>query len=129
MSQSPFKTKEFKAQFTEWNKKLIDEGHAEIENFELPDPALKTWHKHDFIAYSLTAFEEKQRYFELAQKVLNTFKFESKEQRMIWELHAEGYTLREIAKKMNRKKFKKDAIRAFIERVKASTFGNIDSSY
>lgn len=126
MSRNPFKTNEFKRQFAEWNKKLIDDGHREIEDFSLPDPVLKRWDKLKMQNINIEMFQIQERYYELAQESLKTFKFKSGDEKLIWGFHASGYSVRRIEKLLNKKKFKKTKIWEVIRLIRAEIIGTDD---
>lgn len=118
MSSNPFKTPQFKAQAKIWNKKLIDNGHEEIEDFSLPDPPLKRWHALDFKKVDLTDYNAKLVYFEKARAILHTHFFFSSLHRKIWELHSEGVSVREIARIVNQRKVKKSTVYNILKQIK-----------
>jgi hypothetical protein len=118
MNQSPFKTKKFKKLFDKWNKKLVESGHDEIEDFSLPEPPLKSWDNFKFKKPSPEQFDAKQSYFQSARTLLEIYEFESEIHRKIWELHSEGFSIRQIVTKINKKKFKRDSIHNIILHIK-----------
>jgi hypothetical protein len=80
-----------------WNKKLKRSGFVDAEDHL---GRLKVYDSFYFQAtYSSTAFKAKERYFQLAQDLLNTHQFRSKRQKAIWALHCEGRSQEIIAKK------------------------------
>ena len=121
MATNPFKTPEFKTLFKEWNKALEASGHKEIEDFTLPEPALKSHHA---IRWSTPSGEfnwchadkitQTKRYYELAEGLFETFDFESEAHRQIWVLHCEGGSVRKIAEAINQRRFSKSAIERII---------------
>lgn len=98
---SPFKTPEFKALFQQWNQVLIEDGHEEIEDFTLPDPALIRWHSFSFSSPCCKRdgerVEEIRGYHELAGRLLTEFRFKNDIHRLIWDLHCDGLSIRQIA--------------------------------
>lgn len=78
-----------------WYKKLANSGFIDAEKDE---HTLKEYHSVKFKAKRVGAWEEKQRYYELAHQLLHTFPFTSKESRHIWKLHANGRSVEHIAK-------------------------------
>lgn len=119
MEQNPFKTKKFQDLFKEWNKKLEEAGHEEIENFNLPIPTLKLFHATEFRKKALKKDLDQQRdTYLVASHLLNTYKFLNEDHRRVWELYCDGISARETAKIINKKGFKKDAIRAILTTIK-----------
>ncbi len=78
-----------------WYAKLEREGFNDIEQ---EDGRLKSWSMHFVQArYGNTAeFEAKQDYYRLAGQLLHEHKFESELEKLIWEKHCEGETVRGI---------------------------------
>jgi hypothetical protein len=67
---------------------------------------LKQWHSTMFIhRFDKERFEAKQTYFEHASNFLHTHRFELHIDREVWALHAEGKSLREIAKLLSNDTF------------------------
>lgn len=104
---NPFKTPEFKRLFKEWNQVLEQEGLSEIEELQLPFSLRKSEHRTDKI-------KEKDRYYELAFDLLQTFKFKNDMYQYIWALHCNGITVRDISKMINQKKFSKTTVNRII---------------
>lgn len=94
---SPFKTKKFEALKTKWYQKLQKSGFEDVESDE---DNLKQWDSSLFKRYSPHTAEAKQEYFRLAGHFLNSHKFESKREKLIWSLHAEGLSFNDIGKKL-----------------------------
>ncbi len=107
---SPFKSPEFRALFRDWNRKLERDGHEEIEDFTRPVPTLKTWTTTRWTASDPTRNEWRQQYYEMADRVLETFAFANRVHRRIWELHCEGLSIREIADRIRRRNYRKTAV-------------------
>lgn len=83
----------------EWYARLKAEGFNDIEDTNSPRQMLKSWHSTLFIhRFDKERFNARQQYFEMATHFLHSFKFASALERHIWELHADGKSLREIAK-------------------------------
>lgn len=98
------KSKEFKALKAKWYKKLKDTGFEDIEQDET---YLKVWSSYFFkVNYNATLFEAKEDYYRMAGYFLNEHKFESEYDRLVWSMHADGLGIREIAKRLRRKKMK-----------------------
>ncbi len=100
---SPFKTPEFKKLFQEWNELLKQSGLGEIENFSLPEPMLKTWNSFDWSSESARdplRMLQARDYYEKAEEILRTYAFKNERQRMIWDLHCDGLSVREIEREL-----------------------------
>lgn len=98
MGESIFDTAEVKRLKKEWYQRLEDEGFKEIENVNHPNSPLLAWHS--FI-WQKTCPEQKsliESYYFKARALLHTFEFESESHRLVWELHAEGLSRRQIEK-------------------------------
>lgn len=100
MAQNPFKTPEFKAQFREWNARLEEEGFKDAENFSLDRPPLKTWHSFRRFRDRMTA-QATTDYFDDANEVLHSFRFESERAFRIWAYHCQGLSVRDIEEKLH----------------------------
>lgn len=107
---SPFKTATFKSLSVKWNKILKESGHKEIEDFSLPVPALIDWHNLNFRSINPDVFKARQQYYEKARSLLHTYEFKNLVHRRIWEMHSEGAAIREIAKTLKLKKYKKSTV-------------------
>lgn len=115
---NPFKTKAFKKLFKKWNNKLEKAGHDEIENFNLEDPAfLNKSDASKFKNVTPEEYESRSLYYSNARSLLHTFAFESSIQKRIWELHADGMSLRQI-EELIKYKLKKDRINFHIHKVR-----------
>lgn len=120
---NPYKTKEFLELFKQWNKKLESDGLKAIENFSLPDPALIYWHSLRFRDVKEEEVYEVNKYYELALDVLERYPFKNPAHRNIWELHCEGFSIREITEKL--KKHKKSWVSVIVLTIqKESGIGN-----
>jgi hypothetical protein len=99
MSENPFKTKEFKKLFEEWNNRLEEEGFADAEDFSQNCDRLKTWHSFKFVLGTAPLrASECAEYFDRAQQLLhNGFIFENELALRIWQLHCIGYSIRKIS--------------------------------
>lgn len=87
-------SKEFKELQREWYKKLKDTGFEEIEQ---EDGNLKLWACHAFKThYNPTSAGAKEEYYRLAGHFLYQYTFESEQERLTWELHSQGKSIREI---------------------------------
>lgn len=102
MSQS----KEFKEIQDKWYAKLKKEGFEDIEDVSethRPERDLKKWHSFAFqLNNSADDYSDKERYYQLAGQFLHEYEFKNKLERSIWEGHAEGLSIREISRKLNK---------------------------
>lgn len=99
----------------EWDQKLRDSGFNDIE--DRSKDTLKSWAgtcylqlnkngefkvqpktKHGYT--SLVHKESQAEYYRLAAQCLHEAEFKNTKQRLIWQLHAEGYSYNEIAKEL-----------------------------
>lgn len=117
---SKFQTKEFKALEAKWYKKLKSKGFEDIEQDE---DNLKVWINDYFPQrYDLSRFDAKQEYYRLAGQFTFEHPFESPLDRRMWELHAEGVSLRSIVTELNKNrthKLNKDGVHAKIKAFRA----------
>ena len=83
-----------------WYQKLKDAGFKDAES---PRGHLKDWPaqrlKRD---YTPEKFEEKQNYYRYAAQFLFEHDFPSPHERKVWELHSQGYSLREIVHRLRK---------------------------
>ena len=100
---SVFKGKKFEALKDKWYDKLKAEGFNDIESDE---NNLKEWDTSIFSRYDQNTIGAKEEYFRLAGQFLNSHKFEDAREKLIWELHAEGLSFNDIAKKLKSKRYK-----------------------
>jgi len=118
---SPFKTPEFRKLFAQWNKRLEASGHHEIENFNLREPTLKTFECFRAEHYTALRNEAVRAYYEMADVVLRTYPFKTREHRRIWELHCRGDSVRKIATQINHPKLSKSTICNVIVMIEMAT--------
>ena len=97
---NPFQTKEFKALHDKWNKKLEKEGLKEIDNTGIS-------HADYFrLNYNNIDASSKAEYYRNAGYFLYEHKFKTELERKIWELHAEGVSIRDIVNVLKKQRFK-----------------------
>jgi len=116
------KDTEFETLKDQWYKKLEDSGFDDIEQDEFK---LKAWSSQLFIHSTQTSWEAKAIYYQMATNFLEEYKFSSKLDQIIWEYHANGLGVREIAKIVSRlkvKKKEKDTIARIIAGLKIKMF-------
>jgi hypothetical protein len=96
MSQYQYKTKEFKDLQSEWYDKLNREGFKDVEQDEY---RMKQWDCHAFSSrYTPQYFYSGQKYFALASQFLHSYKFKNDFEKLLWEHHAQGLSIRDIHK-------------------------------
>lgn len=92
---SRYKSKEFLELKAQWDKTLAKAGFEDIEQ---EDGNLKIWTSHFFKArHNPTLFAAKEDYYRLAGHFLNEHVFKDETERYVWEMHANGTSIREIA--------------------------------
>lgn len=96
----PFKTKEFKLLKAKWDAKLAAKGFNDIESTRGNVSYLKVHECRKFHRREPQYYDETQEYFLRATHLLQTHKFGSVRERKVWELHADGWTVREIETKL-----------------------------
>ncbi len=107
MSRSNSKTK-FKALQKVWYDKLAKSGFEDIERDEenLKFPLINKFSESEKETY-LEHWKAQRDYYYMATHFLNSYKFETKLEEIIWAYHAEGISVRDIAKLLNRVKKEK----------------------
>jgi hypothetical protein len=118
---SPYDTKAFKKLQKTWYAKLAKSGFEDAEDSEKEHSPLKRWDNHYFFRrYSPTTFEAKRAYYDTASQWGATYAFPYAIDREIWSLHCEGYSIREIEKKLDKYK---DYVHQSILRSREICFG------
>lgn len=93
--------KDFQKLQKKWYNKLARTGFKDVENVFVKGEPLKHWDSSEFQRYfSPSSFSERQRYYELASQLLHDFKFKTSADKTVWEMHTQGISQRQIAKKM-----------------------------
>lgn len=84
---------------TVWYRKLKQSGFKDIERDE---DTLKNWSS--IFAYQKPGnnWQSKEEYYRYAAHFLEEHKFETELQKIIWEYHANGLSMRNIAKTLNK---------------------------
>lgn len=109
-----------------WYKKLKDSGFEDIENYKNPDKPLKSAHDYRVINNNYSIIKENEIQY---QRAIDNFvnhpdfllacksmvkhgncKFVLNEVKLIWEMHVEGKTRREMARRFGRSKGRIDAV-------------------
>jgi hypothetical protein len=128
---SVYTTKKFKTLLNKWNKKLEKSGFVDHESNYVNAPGIKE-HRilssntlEPFRHRSLAFVEAKMEYFIMAGSFLNDAEFDSKRDRVIWELHSEGYSIREIVKLFKKRRLRptsKDTVSSTIAKYAKQMF-------
>lgn len=99
-----------------WYQKLKEEGFkdAETPNGYLKDHPVERL-KRD---YTPEKFNEKQNYFRLAAQFYHDHTFDSFHEQKVWQLHAEGLSLREMATQLRTKEnhINKDGLQKIVSK-------------
>lgn len=93
---------ELKKLTAEWDRKLKEAGFEDIES---RNEVLKDYHSLRFIkqgrsALDLLSLQSKESYYRSAEQFLHRHKFESPIDKIVWKLHSEGVSFRNIAKQV-----------------------------
>lgn len=91
---------DFKKLQAKWYKKLKSSGFHDIEEPDSPREMLKQWALELARPSNALKFQEKRDYFLKATHFLNDYKFKSLKERKVWELHSDGLSLMQTAKKV-----------------------------
>lgn len=90
------KSKEFKALQAHWDKKLKQDGFHDIEQ---ADGLLKQWDNLWFHTHTNPIlYEAKAEYYRQAEHFLHSHQFDTTTEKIVWQLHSEGFGYREISK-------------------------------
>lgn len=97
------KSKEFLTLQAEWYAKLQGTGFKDAEQL---DGNLKEWHSFAFPRITgRDTIKARAEYYVLAGNFLYDYKFETPRDRLVWAMHAEGMSEREIASKITTTKY------------------------
>lgn len=109
-------SREFKALQAKWYKKAAQGG--KYVDIEQPDGNLKAWST-SLIRHDEITENAKQDYYRLACQLLHEYEFASPTERRIWELHAEGLSIRNITKELKKKRIKahKNGVNVVVRRI------------
>jgi len=103
-----------------WYGKLKEEGFVDIEDNSLSDVPLKQWSFNFFrMNYVPEKYEALKSYYDRANLILRTFNFQNEGYRQVWELHCQGFSERDIAKKISI--YKKSAVHKIIAKILRDT--------
>lgn len=87
-----------------WYKKLKNSGFDDIEN---EDGRLRTGANNNIEnIQTVDSFENRQEYYRLVGHFLHEHQFKSAFDRIVWQLHGEGKSTREIVAHLKSKNFK-----------------------
>lgn len=118
---NPFKTPEFKKLQREWYDKAEEDGSfKDIEEFDSPDELLKSWALF-YKKVDPKTFIARQKYYQRAQEIYNEHVFKSDIHKEIWGLHSQGFTIRQIVEKINKKDYRRNSIFEIIRAIKKET--------
>lgn len=82
-----------------WYTKLEADGFNDIEQDE---NNLKEWSTKFTRKKSLDTWQAKESYYSMAENFLNTYAFENELEKVIWEYHANGISIRNIVDIINK---------------------------
>ncbi len=88
-----YQTEAFKALNEKWKGKLEKSGFSDIERDE---DSLENWSTQ--FARNIEYNRSKEEYYRLAGHFLHSHAFASQRERRVWDLHANGTSIRKIAK-------------------------------
>jgi hypothetical protein len=111
------KPKTYQELKTYWYKKLAKSGFEDIENDK---QQLKQSSSKFSEAVVVRTWSAKSEYYSMAGQFLHSYKFKTPLERIVWEYHANGISIRDIADTLNkvkRQKLKKDKIFAILKRL------------
>lgn len=82
-----------------WDRKLKRSGFKDLEDAKgnLKEFVSSRYKHKEFITYFA-----QERYYQLADQLLNDYDFSSSEDKMMWRLHCEGKTINTIATKISK---------------------------
>lgn len=100
-----------------WYTKLANQGFEDIEDVHSPNEMLLAWHASD-LPRRMTDNRHVATvaYYEAARDMLNWYTFKNRQERRIWELHAEGISIREIVKRTSYGK--RDKVHTVIKKIR-----------
>lgn len=118
----PQNNKDFKQLQAKWYAKLKKEGFEDIERAEdlmHPEYDLKAWHSKRFqINNTPESFQQRERYYQLAGQFTYDHEFSEASERQIWQLHAEGLSIREICRRLSKQNLKRDKVFTVLKRLR-----------
>jgi hypothetical protein len=97
-----------------WYDKLAKDGFRDIEDGEL----LKEWDFNFFrMRFNLINYETKCQYYRAATHLLRNHSFADLNHKLVWELHCQGLSVRQIAREL--KIYQKSMVHLIIKRLAA----------
>lgn len=104
-----------------WYAKLKKSGFVEAEDTNSVNEFMKQWDDYHFRSmHSPEKFQEIQDYYQLATEFLGVHEFNDKQERNIWQLHADGFSIRQTATKL---RLQKDKVHKILRRLKKECYG------
>lgn len=104
-----------KQQQDKWYKKLARSGFKDIEDTAPGKDRLKTWAVNFKAKYTPDQFQAKADYWQMCRDMVHSYAFKNKREKRIWELYAEGKSVRDIEKEL---KYAKSAVARTIRRLR-----------
>ena len=104
------------------NKLLADSG---FEDIECANDNLKTYHSAKFQKVTPDLYNARRKYYEVAYHIALNYKFGTKVEAEIWNLHAEGWSLRMIGRKVN---LSKDKVHKVVKSIRELLYAEIYNS-
>ena len=89
---------------SKWYKKLAKDGFVDIEDTSRDIPVLKKWSADIFRGKTQGEIDSRLEYYRSARALIYIYEFNSELDKIIWTLHAEGMSQRDIAEKLKRRK-------------------------
>jgi hypothetical protein len=115
------KDKSFKKLQDKWYAKLKKSGFKDIEHDE---DTLTEYSSVYFKKHTYDEMVEKQRYHDMANSFLEQYKFETEKDKLIWDYHTNGLSVRDIADLLKKVKLRanRNSVAQDIRRLKAKMF-------
>ncbi len=116
--KKPLNPNDYQAQKKYWYAKLKQSGFDDIE---LSDTTLKLGSEQFRRARSMQGWQAKAAYYQMASNFLNDHRFANRLERIIWQYHSEGISVRDISITLNKakthRKMSKDIVWAIVNRL------------
>lgn len=117
------KSKDFQKLQAKWYSKLKREGFEDIEYGEdsikrcVPDAVSRTT-RNDY-EDMLVTYQSREEYYRLAGQFFYEHAFDNRKEQLIWELHKDGISMRDIVQHMKSRNFKvqRDFVHKTIKRL------------
>ncbi len=91
------KKTDFKALKAKWDKKLADSGFEDIETANGDLKRHTAYGSRGLGYHGQIGWDAKVSYYTMAEHFLNDYRFDTNMDKVIWEYHANGISVREIA--------------------------------